>query len=348
MLTVIDILMILNKGENYLIKVNDYNRINNVVVDEFNLFEKREIPVPTPFKMSGSDSRINISIQNKIYGEVKLNPRQASRVGLPSTIQTSPICKSRTIIRDGKLNCSNMDLIVDLETCLTLTRYNVPFTRIDYKTTHPGVCINIDLSKFQLIDQKVGSISLDEIHDNVKSINVLKAKQRVLNALIKDYKVTTGTISGFTKEQTEILYDHGLDCNLQYIGVSNKIKETVETYTGDVVSFKVQGSSMSTFTKVLERVKEGKNLNELDTIQFNYYNEVQEKLNIFKRNEDILFTLNNELSSIKTQLSGLKMKNVLIKMLMVHSPISEMAFDTTQPVQYKGLTIEMSQGTFTR
>ena len=88
---------------------------------------------------------------------------------------------------------------------LTLTRYNVPFTRIDYKTTYPGVCINIDLSKFQLIDQKVGNISLDEIHDNVKSINVLKAKQRVLNALIKDYKVTTGTISGFTKEQTETL-----------------------------------------------------------------------------------------------------------------------------------------------
>lgn len=348
MLTVIDILNILSGGENYLIKVNNYNRITNDVVDEFNLFERKEIPVPTPFKMSASESRVNISIQNKIYGEVKLNPRQAARVGLPSVIQTGPIYKSKTIIRDGKLNCSNLDLIVDLQTCLKLTKYNVPFTRIEYKTTQPGICINIDLNGLDIIDHKSGEVSLDNILDNIESMNILKAKQKVINALIKDISVVEDTIPGFSKEQTELLLDHGLDCNLQYIGVANKIKETVETYTGDVVNFKVKGSTMSSFSKVLERVKDGKKLNELDTVQFNYYNELQQKLNIFKNNDDILFTLNSELSFIKGQLSRLKMKNVLTKMLIINSPVSEMAFDTTQPIQYKGLTIEISQQTFSK
>lgn len=349
MLTVMDILKVLSGGENYLIKVNNYNKITNDVVDEFNLFERKEIPVPTPFKMMGSESRINVTIQNKIYGEVKLNPRQAARVGLPSVIQTSPIYKNKTIIRDGKLNCSNIDLIVDLETCLKLTRHNIPFTKIDYKTTQPGICINIDLTGFELIDSKSSNASLEDILNNVKTMNILKAKQKVLNSLIKDLKTNEEAIPGFTKEQTELLLDHGLDCNLQYVGVANKTKETVETYTGDVVSFKVKGSTMSTFSKVLDRVKDGKKLNELDSVQFDYYNELQEKLSIFKSNEqDMLFTLNSELSLIKGQLSRLKMRNVLIKMLMVNSAVSEMAFDTTQPIQYKGLIIEMSQQNFTK
>lgn len=348
MITVIDVLNILTGGENYLIKINDYNKISNDVEDEFNLFERNEIPVPTPFKVSGSDSRINISIQNKIYGTVKLNPRQAERVGLPTKIQTGPVYKTKTIIRDGKLNCSNMDLIVDLATCLKLTQYEIPFTRIQYKTTYPGVCINIDLSGYELIDSKSADMSLDNVLDNTDNINKLKAKQKVLNSLIKEFKPVIEEIPGFSKEQTELLFDHGLNEKLQYIGVSNKVKSSNETYTGDVVNFKVKGSSMSPFNKVLERVASGKKLNELDSIQYNYYNTLQERLSCLTVEQDKLFALNGELSLIKKQLSSLKMKNVLIKMLMVNSPVSEMAFDTTQPVQYKGLTIEFSQETFTK
>lgn len=348
MLTVVDILRILGEGENYLIKVNDYNKITNEVEDEFNLFERKEMPIPTPFKVSGSDTRVNISIQNKIYGQVKLNPRQAARVGLPSTIQTGPVYKTKTIIRDGKLNCSNMDLIVDLSTCLKLTKYQVPFTKIEYHTTYPGVCINIDLNGYELIDNKVADMSLDNILDNVNNINKLKAKQKVLNALMKDLKEPIEEIPGFSKEQTDLLFDHGLNDKLQYTGVANKTKETKETYSGDVVNFKLKGSSMSAFNKVLEKVETGKSLNQMDTIQYNYFIELKDKTNNFISDEDKLFVLKTEVNGIKGQLSHLKMKNVLIKMLMLNSPISEMAFDTTQPISYKGLTIELTQQDFTK
>ncbi len=349
MITVMDVLNILTAGDNYLIKVNDYNKISGEVEDTFNLFERSSKSIPTKFRISGHESRANISINQNIYGKVKLNPKQASRVGLPNAVITSPMIRQKTIIRDGQLNCGNFDLLVDLNTCLKLSQLNIKFETIEYQTEMPGVAINLDLTNLPIVDNKLYSISFDDILTNIKEINTLKVKQKVLNALLTTVKSTVDVIPGFNKEQTELLYDHGLNSSLQYVGVNNQPKETTESYTGNVISFKVSNSSSSSFKVLMERVKNGKKLNALDTVQYEYFLEIDSKLSIGNLSDvEKEFILSQLLKEIKGKINSLKLKNTIAKVLMTNSPVSEMAFDTTVPFKHKELTIEMKEETFNK
>ena len=349
MITIIDVLNILTSGDNYLIKVNDYNKISGETEDTFNLFERSSKLIPTKFKISGHESRANISINQNIYGKVKLNPKQASRVGLPNTVITSPMIRQKTIIRDGQLNCGNFDLLVDLNTCLKLSQLNIKFEMIEYQTEIPGVAINLDLTGLPIVDNKLYSVSFDDILTNIKEINVLKVKQKVLNALSNMVKNTVDVIPGFNKEQTELLYDHGLNSSLQYVGVNNKAKETTQSYTGNVISFKVSNSSSSSFKVLMERVQNNKKLNVLDTVQYKYYLEVNSKLSTGNfsdaEKEFILSQLSKE---IKRKINSLKLQNTISKVLILNSPVSEMAFDTATAFKHKDLTIEMKEEIFTK
>lgn len=346
MITIIDVLRILEKGDNYLVKVNDYNKISIETVDEFNLFEKSE-NVPTKFKVIGHDSRTNIMVYQKVEGYVKLNPKQADRVGLPHKIKVNPTIKNRVIIRDGKVNSGNMDLIVDINTCLKLTQLNIDFKRIENKTNISGIAINLDITNLPIADDKLHDLGFDNILNTCKEINILKVKQKVLNALLGELKITSNGISGFTKEQTELLYDHGLNSSLQYVGVNNKQKPVKEQYTGKTISFKVSGSSSSSFKTLMERVKEGKKLNGLDTIQYNYYEELENKFKLLGLTDvEKIFVLNEHLDTIKNQIKELRLQNTISRILLSETVISEMAFDTSVPYKHKELTIEVKEEVF--
>lgn len=345
MITMMDVLRILERGENYLIKINDYNKVSNEVKDTFNVFQPAEEIIPTKFKMNGHDSRMNISIQQKVGGYVKLNPRQAERVGLPNTIKTNPMVKSKVVIRDGEINSGNFDLVIDFNTYMTLTQLKVPFTKIENTFKVNGIAINLDLNGLTVIDNKLHQASLDDILENCKKINTLKVKQKVLNALLNEYK--DENINGFNNEQMQLLFDHGLNSSLQYIGVNNEVQKSKEEYKGQTVSFKVSGSSSSTFKVLMERVKDGKKLNELDTIQYKYYEDLQNRIIALGLTDvEKKFVLNESLVEIKNEIRKLKLNNTIFKMLISKTTSSEIAIDASIPYKYKELTIEIKEEIF--
>lgn len=340
MLNVVNLLKLLSKGENYFIKVDNYNRIGVSSVDEFNLFENKEKPLPTPFKLIGNDTRINISVENKVYGTVKINPIQAKRVGLPNTI-SSVTYKNKTIIKDNVLNINNMDVIVDMPTYLQLVKHGVEFTTLTEQYDYPGMAINIKLEGLPMVHSM--ETTLEEILNNVEKITELKMKRKVLKGLLKQYKVEED-IPGFTAEQTQLLKDHGLNEKLQYAGVSNVEKPATETYTAEIINFKLKNSSSSSFEKMLERVEENKTLNKCDTIQYEYYLELTKTLSKVG-SEMSKMILSNYLSEVSAQINKITINNVIIKMQYL-AMTSEIAMDSLTDVKYKDLKIEFKTETF--
>lgn len=348
-MNLLDVLKVLNEGENYLIKIDNYNNIGCEIRDNFNLFQRNEIPVPTPFELVGNDNRINLSVNNKVYGQVKINPIQAKKVGLPSIINGPMIYNRKTIIKDGELNIKTMDLIVDIKTYMTLKNNNIKFEEFANTTSYPGNIIKLDLTTLSIKNVKT-NFTMDEIIKNVENINSLKAKQKVLNTLLANLpKDNIQQFAGFTPEQTELLKEHGLDSNLTYIGVDNEIIEK-EQYISEVLEFKLKGSSMSAFSEVLNRVNNNKPLNKLDTIQYEYYNELNylmEQIQIIN-DEDKKQYLQDQLKNIKGQLFNLRLRNVMIKLELFNSPIREMALENDSAYVYNGLKIQFINKTFVK
>ncbi len=341
-MNLLNVLKVLNEGENYLIKIDNYNKIGCEVKDNFNLFERKEVPVPTPFELIGNENRINLSVSNKVYGQVKLNPIQAKKVGLPTVINGPKTYNTKTIIKDGALNVNNMDLIVDMKTYITLKNGNVEFTQSENKTSYPGFVINLDLTKLSLATTKT-NFTMDEIVKNMETIFELKAKQRVLNALIaKLPKEASDEFAGFTEEQCELLKEHGLDKDLNYIGVDTEVVKK-ETYTSQILEFKLKGSSMSSFSVVLKRVADNKSLNKLDVVQYDFYNKVNVDMTAIGITTDEMKRdyLKGELKKIKSQLFNLRLRNVMIKLELDNSPIKEIALeDDNSTFTYNNLKIQ--------
>lgn len=351
MKNVVEVLKGLSEGENYFIQIPDYKRIGNKVVDEFEVFVRKSIPTPTPFELVGNENRLNISIQNKIYGVVTLNPIQAKKVGLPKTISGPIEYKTKTVIRDGKLNAEKIEIIVDMVTFMKIKKAGLKFQQLE-ELSYPGIHMILDLTGLPIADNCKVNTSLEEVLSNMNEINILKAKQKVLNALVNKLPSTKDEpFAGFTAEQTEMLREHGLNEKLQYIGVDVKVEETEEAYTGQVIEFKLKGSSMSSFSEMLNRVASGKKLNALDQVQFDFNNEVTDMVAALEitEAEDLRTFYKSELKKIKGKLFTIKLQNVIIKMIYSTSSLQEVALDSTGDTQYKGmLTVSFKDAAFTK
>lgn len=234
-------------------------------------------------------------------------------------------------------------------TYLTLKKNNINFIQTENDTSYPGVKITLNLSGMPMSNGST-DYSLDEILDNITTMNTLKAKQKVLSGLLKEFPKDEA-IPGFTDEQVEVLKDYGLNEKLQYVGIDNKIEDTKEVYTGEIIEFKVKGSTMSSFNAMLKRVKEGKKLNTLDQVQYDFYIGMKDKIKIMELEdtEDLKMFYQSEIKKIKGQLSSIKLRNTMIKITFINSPFLEVAFDTEGAFNYKNsLTIVRKEEKFTK
>jgi hypothetical protein len=144
-----------------------------------------------------------------------------------------------------------------------------------------------------------------------------------------------------------MLRDHGLDANLNYVGVDVEVKKAEEEYIGQIVEFKLKNSSMNTFKKVLERVKDNLKLNAMDTIQYNYYKELNENVKLMDlKGQDLKEYYESELKSIKGQLFNIRLRNVMIKLAFINSELKDAAMD--DGMTYKDLTISLKEEKFTK
>ena len=124
----------IDKQEEVHAFVDNYNKIGAEMVDDFNLFVRNEIPTPTPFQLIGNDTRMNISVQQKTYGQVKINPIQAKKVGLDKVINGPMTYNTKTLIVDGILNVKKIQCIVCLKTYMQLKKLNVTMEDLDNTT----------------------------------------------------------------------------------------------------------------------------------------------------------------------------------------------------------------------
>ena len=149
--------------------------------------------------------------------------------------------------------------------------------------------------------------------------------------------------SVFTPEQIEFLKEHGLNENLVYTGVDVTLEKVKDTYEADIIDFKLKKSACSSFKIMMKRVNDGLKLNELDTIQYDYYKELNFKmanLDETEKNE----ILNSKLKSIKAQLASIRLNNVFIKLDLFNSQMLDVAANSN----FKNLVIDVHTKTFNK
>lgn len=348
-LCIVDLLTILDEGESYIFNIKNYSRIGNKTVDNFNLFLKND-SILSKFNLVVNKDRLNFSVRTIIYGNVKINPITAKRVGLPKIIN-SKLFKTYTIVKDGKLNVDELELIINNRTYLLFKNSNINMEELDNNTEYFGHHVIISLKGLPLIDDKYNKYNYDDILSLNKELKELEAQQKVVNYFIKKLKETKEEtiIEGFNEEQTLILKEHGLDDNLTYIGIDPEIKEAKETYEGKIIEFKIKNySSIPSVQNVLKRHDEHKPLNPISNLMLDYFLILKENSKNILDYDKLLSFYNIELKDIKSRILKLKIKNIIIKSLLMDSGNEELAIDSDTKIKYNELTIEKTLKTFTR
>jgi von Willebrand factor type A domain len=298
--SVMDLLKLLSSGDNYYVPLSskEYNRIGLKVTDEFNLFQadKEKTPLAPMNELVFNQKHLNISIKYMIEGTVKINPKEAKRVDLPSVID-SRIFRTQTIIKDGNLNIAKMKVLVSKDSYDRLmvlhsqgvVDFSTLLDEVDAQFDEEGsmnvtsVMVTFNLDSLPIINRMYAQKSTPEqILYNVKSINAFKAQQKVYNYYIKSLEDASYTnkkseqFTPYNADQIRVLEAHGLNQKLDYQGVDLVKNEKSENdfYESRLLEFSLSGwSSLPKVEDVIKKVEEDKKLNApgtamYDTIQF--------------------------------------------------------------------------------
>jgi hypothetical protein len=233
----------------------NYNKIGRKTTDQFNLFNRKvDIPVEASFSdLVFNKSNLNISIRCIIPGFVKINPKQASKVGLDTVID-SKIYRTYTIIKDGNLNMDKMECLITGNVLNEVNSSNTDVIANCRKVPENNMYdVVFDLTKLPIInasyENSVNDLNVlgDIVYNNFR----LEVAQKVLNYRIKSYEdmhkeVTySSEMHKFTPEQIKILEEHGLNSRLEYVGVDNKTADKNESdyYLARSLEFYIKGNS---------------------------------------------------------------------------------------------------------
>jgi len=313
---IVNLLKILNKGDNEIYDIENYNHIGAKVNDEFNMFVKNKEKSITKFSLITNKERLNLSVQIKTFGDVKMNPIQAKRNNLPKVIHNVVKYNNKTIIKDNQLNINKIELLIDNKTYVLLHEYVNKINVINNKHH-----VKIDLKKLPIYT--FNKNDMINIKENTLNQFHLEIKQKVLRDILK----TLPKPSIYHKEeQQNLLSDYGLTNNLEYKGIDNE-KETKTKYKADTINFKLKGcSTLPNMKKINEKNEKNKKLTENEKYMQNYSIEI---LNCFDNNDsdEIKYLiLNDKLSEIKSQLYKTKLKNELFRFAITYNN-SELAID---------------------
>lgn len=339
---VMDILGFLQKNDSFYVpfskRVEEYKRITRKTTDDFNLFNITDKEVITPFSnFVYNKEHMNLSILLNIPGTVKLNPKSAKEVNLPSEIDSS-IFRNHTIIKDGNLNTKEIEVLLpedlkkDIENIApTIVRETIEKVNNDNKEYLRCV---LSLDQIPIINKMYIDRSNDikSIFDIVNSITKLEARQKILGYYIDkadeaaSISKKKGKFKEYTLNQIKVLEEHGLDKNLIYNGISKKrpSNDELDSYETRTMEFYISGcKAIPKVSDFLERISSGKKLTkimEIMNIEMKYVLDkiTEEKLNVDKSNiklrnllQDLLNECKKELIEYRNKLNTLKMAKII-------------------------------------
>jgi len=310
---VMDILQILSEGHNFYIPVKDYKRIGVKTTDSGNLFEKTKESRSLFSDFVYNKKHMNVSIRFVVEGKVKLN-ENAINMGLPNEVN-SQIFRNHTIIKDGNLNINKLPAIIDVNTLDRLTDLEEKWNLTLLEPQGNSFIINLDILPVINETYIKDSNNLDTILSMVKNEKMKEAEQKVVKFIIKELiendssLLQEGKLAEYSKEQIEILKEHGLDKNFNYGGVNNKSeKNDIDFYESKQIEYDLKGvASIPSINAVRKKIDGNKKLNAADQM-------IKMHLDTVVRDKEIL---DEKLKSIKKELILIRNKLFICKVSKV-------------------------------
>ncbi len=233
--------------------------------------EKSDIPVfiADPLNMVDINSltfnseRPNISIKVTKPGSVRLPESEFFKAG---TMIRSVQHKNYTIIRDGIINMKILPVMVSPFVIEVLDESGVSYEKVCDMPDTNQVYININMSSMPVVNRTlVNNTSLVDFAQLMQEMNVLKARQKVIKALIvEETGETSSRYTGLAEEHgveaAKYLSSIGVrDYGFSAVGTSSF--ESTDFYTSIQLSSKIKGiSSLPALDKVRTKVGTGKKL----------------------------------------------------------------------------------------
>lgn len=249
------------------LKDEQYKRISQKREGSYKLFEKcTDKEATTPFTdLVYNEKAANISIRFTELGQVKLNPVQAKTVGLDPVISCVRF-RNHTIVQDGRPNMKTMEVLIPELVYVNLTKKAPAKLIIKVDTEPDGLKrVLLDLTSIPVINKlHQDNTSLDHLAEQVYTLNVCKAVQKVLNWYL-DLPIVgvdgqDTTLSQFTPEQEKLLSEHGLSNKLVYSDIDAQLQPSGDSYQTRYMAFKLEGASFPKVTDIIDRQLKGKKL----------------------------------------------------------------------------------------
>ena len=336
---VLDIFEILtsSEGSYYLPQKSTYERTTRKVTDEDNKFTPNDGEIKAPiFDMEWAESRLNLTLKYPIAGVVRLDPKEAERVGLPETVDAT-IWRSHTFIKDGEPHIQEASFLVTKDTLDKISKIQIP--NVTNSSREDGLIETIiNFESLPVTNQNFveRSLDLNTVFDLTRTTLELKAIQKVVNYFSKkivEARALTEKKDGFqhlSLDQIEVMKDHGINAQMWYTPVSSTMKKTGESdyYEVRKFDFKIKGMtslpSLGDLEKRIQALASGsskakkRDLNFVEELMKKYKAELEDKLDFdnpsFATRDKISQeqkTIKGALQKTRASLSILKMSRVL-------------------------------------
>jgi hypothetical protein len=210
-----------------------------------------------------NSSRPNVSIGMTQNGVVELPENEFGLKSVPSHIH-----RNYTIIRDGIKNVKELPVVLPTQVYLELeTVYPAFVVEQNDKETYAV----FNLNRIPVINRKkVEEITLEKVVSTISQLEIHKAAQKVINALIKeqggsDVKIA-GLIDTYGEEAAKWLSSIGVR-DYGFSPVNTKTVEATDAYMSIEFDYKIKGmSSLPSIEAVRKKLSENKKLTLGDNI----------------------------------------------------------------------------------
>lgn len=268
-------------------RVAAYKRVGRKVSDSANAFtQDRSVEVRTPVsELIWNKERLNLSVLTHMSGTVQLNPASVKRVNdgaakpLPNPFP-SGIFRAYTIVKDGTINMEDVEFLIEQGLYASLIVGKVPH---DLVKEDPTAIIDgqtfqrviLHLNKLPIINRLYmdKANDLPTLHDLVERETVISAQSKVAKALLDRVVASSATMTkvdafaGYTKDQIQVLEDHGISDKGIYGGIDNKRPtndETTDSYVTRKMAFNLKGTANLPSVSDLDKYLAARAANEAD------------------------------------------------------------------------------------